>query len=556
MRWVPSSFRNRLALLFVGVTLLVGVPFYLYLSHSYAGKILEDRGSAAHDLASSISVVLQQNMRERQRDIDLMSRGPLYRNAPFESPEFQASLERLQADSHYSWIGLADTQGVVRAATGAMLVGQDVSQRPWFIEGQTGRFVGDLHEALLLSKLLPSAGGGPLRFIDFAAPIYNRDGELRGVLAAHVNWSWARELVAIMEPSEAEAKGLEVFIVNKQHEVIYPEGQTLPEAFSAFLQTTKTHATVYDQNHSQDYLTAKHDIGEVLLQWPLQWQVLVRQPLPLALEDVQRLQQLLVGLVLLAALLFLILAWRSASYISRPIEQLARMARRVEKDDSASQLVINKGALEIRQLSEAIGKMANTLISRREALQQSNAELEQKVSQRTRELARANAELLQLSRQDALTGLANRRVVDERLQSEFLRSQRHHQPFVLVMVDIDYFKRINDSYGHAVGDQVLQQVAQLLRDSVRESDLVGRFGGEEFILLLPSTGREDGAKLAEKIRQRLEAMSVEVVGHITASFGVAQYSSDVDDVHELLRQADSMLYAAKAGGRNRVVIAP
>jgi len=190
MTFLPDSFRNRLALLFVGLALLVGLPTYLYLNHIYAAQLLRDRGGALRDLASAVAGVLGENLRERQREIELLAQSPLYRRAPLDSSDFRSSLERVQETyPQYSWIGLADAQGTVRAATGGMLVGQSVVKRPWFINGRQGPFFGDLHEALLLTKLLPPAEGqGPVRFIDFASPVFDEAGHLRGVLAAHAHW--------------------------------------------------------------------------------------------------------------------------------------------------------------------------------------------------------------------------------------------------------------------------------------------------------------------------------------------------------------------------------
>lgn len=196
-------------------------------------------------------------------------------------------------------------------------------------------------------------------------------------------------------------------------------------------------------------------------------------------------------------------------------------------------------------------------ISERRALEehilQLNEELESRVAQRTRELALANEELERLARQDALTGLPNRRVATERLAAEFQAMRRTGAPYAVLMLDIDFFKRVNDTWGHEVGDQVLKRLAQVLRASVRATDLAARLGGEEFVVLLPDTPLEAALSVAEKIRQAVQAASDPVAGTVTVSIGVALASPQDRNEDDVLRRADAGLYAAKSAGRNRVV---
>jgi len=184
---------------------------------------------------------------------------------------------------------------------------------------------------------------------------------------------------------------------------------------------------------------------------------------------------------------------------------------------------------------------------------QINAELEAKVRQRTAELEKANAELRHLSRHDVLTGVANRMAANERLHGEHLRLKRTGTPYTVLMVDVDHFKRVNDQHGHEVGDQVLRRVAKALGTSIRASDFLARFGGEEFILLLPDTDTAAALKVAAKIRETVQSTPDPVAGTITVSIGVASASAQDPDENTALKLADDRLYQAKAAGRNRVV---
>jgi len=175
-----------------------------------------------------------------------------------------------------------------------------------------------------------------------------------------------------------------------------------------------------------------------------------------------------------------------------------------------------------------------------------------------RELIQKNQELERLSRTDALTGLANRRQIDERLERECRRSQRYGSPFAIVLADIDDFKTFNDVHGHLVGDQVLVGVAGTMHDMVRDTDCIGRFGGEEFIVILSNNDRDGAEVFAERWRRSVERVRVPVEGgaivSTTISIGIACWSPEIATPSPLLRRADEALYTAKAGGRNQVCV--
>jgi two-component system, cell cycle response regulator len=159
---------------------------------------------------------------------------------------------------------------------------------------------------------------------------------------------------------------------------------------------------------------------------------------------------------------------------------------------------------------------------------------------------------------EPLTGLYNRRHFQERFAAEVAVARRHERPLSLLVADVDDFKRVNDRYGHAAGDEVLKAFAGALRATVRESDVAGRWGGEEFAMVLPGTDAAGGARLAERARTAIEARPVKMPNgdlcSVTASFGVAAYP-DSRELGEILAAADTALYAAKDAGKNRVIIA-
>ncbi len=167
-----------------------------------------------------------------------------------------------------------------------------------------------------------------------------------------------------------------------------------------------------------------------------------------------------------------------------------------------------------------------------------------------------NAELhLEQERQaitDGLTGIANRRSFNKTLAREFERAKRYDQPLSLIILDLDYLKVVNDSFGHQIGDEAIKAIGQVLKQSSRAIDLAARYGGEEFCLLLPNTDLPMAEQLAERLRTRINDIHIEGPGHISASLGIATYPAHAEDAETLFRSADSALYEAKQSGRNRV----
>lgn len=186
---------------------------------------------------------------------------------------------------------------------------------------------------------------------------------------------------------------------------------------------------------------------------------------------------------------------------------------------------------------------------------QANEQLQEKLTIAESTLARQASEINQImneARTDALTGLANRRAFDDEFARRLSQWKRHGTALMLVLVDVDHFKPVNDQYGHQAGDAVLKQLGKLLSAAVRDTDLVARYGGEEFAILLVDSGIEGGALTIARIQQAIASSTFRHEGvalRITASFGLAQPSAS-DDQKQLIARADEALYAAKHGGRN------
>lgn len=181
--------------------------------------------------------------------------------------------------------------------------------------------------------------------------------------------------------------------------------------------------------------------------------------------------------------------------------------------------------------------------------------LMRELNSKNRELKRANARITELTRVDPLTQLANRRYFQERTQELISLTVRKSEPLSLIMTDIDTFKAVNDTFGHDAGDRVLRGFADLMKSLARKEDLAARFGGEEFIIVLPLTKSRQAYALAERIRKALEKEDfLENRHQITASFGVSQLEPG-ENLEECIKRADTALYQAKNAGRNQTVLA-
>jgi diguanylate cyclase (GGDEF)-like protein len=269
------------------------------------------------------------------------------------------------------------------------------------------------------------------------------------------------------------------------------------------------------------------------------------------------------GVTLLTALLLYLLISRM---VLQPLTLLSETAKRVASGKLDARVPKRKGKDQIAVLSRVFNDMTREL-------QTNTADLEAKVTQRTQELkevnnalALSNEELEEaveklghLARTDSLTGLLNRRALTEALQVEVRRTERHQRPFTLLMVDVDYFKKFNDAFGHPAGDRLLIALGETLRENLRAMDVVARYGGEEFAVLLGETHGLDALRVADKLRTAVrdkvfrEAGDGKPAGRATISIGLATYPEDASSPSGLISQADQALYLAKEAGRDLVV---
>jgi diguanylate cyclase (GGDEF)-like protein len=266
------------------------------------------------------------------------------------------------------------------------------------------------------------------------------------------------------------------------------------------------------------------------------------------------LSAVIVSLLGLVALLLLL-----SVEVLEPLRQVVHVARRMAAGDLNVRAPVRGGA-ELMTLAHTLNEAARRLQGRRE-------ELEAAVQSRTVELTQANAELHamndrleRLAITDPLTGLFNRRYLEQALHFEVTRQKRGNRPFSVAMIDVDSFKHYNDAHGHPAGDVVLKELAVVLQANLRASDIVARYGGEEFVVILLDVDGEAAMKAAEKLRAAVEAHPFparerQPLGVVSISLGVGSWPTHGTTADAVLSAADRALYESKARGKNRVTLA-
>ncbi|KQV78677.1 hypothetical protein ASD15_22880 [Massilia sp. Root351] len=262
---------------------------------------------------------------------------------------------------------------------------------------------------------------------------------------------------------------------------------------------------------------------------------------------------ILVNSVIKTLALWFIFLYVIKRTLGQPLRQMSDFVGQLNIDNIGDRHFVlkDKGKHELHQLTDKLNQMAGTLrksVAENAALyaelKEMNRTLESQVAERTRELQR-------VASTDMLTGLHNRRKLDEVLGYEVERVHRYGGGLAVILLDIDHFKQTNDSYGHPAGDRVLAAVAAILRSGARSIDSVGRWGGEEFMVICPQTELLGAGALAEMLRLRIAAAEFPEVGRKTCSFGVAALGPD-ESLSSLVARADAALYRAKQNGRNAV----
>jgi diguanylate cyclase (GGDEF)-like protein len=534
-------------------TLAASAAFVSY--HNTAAMV----NSKLAGIAATTAGRLDRYMSVRQQEMNLFSQlqplQPLWQNDPAELRRALEQLQRTFAD--FAWIGFADVEGKVVASTGGLLQGASVAARPWFKEGLQRLAVGDVHEALLLSSLLGQrADGEPYRFVDVAVPVRDTSGKLLGVLGGHLSWDWANDLIRQVETSDAGA-GTRLSVIAKNGTVLVGPQRDIVRFGADDLDRiiTTRDGTFTETAGGETLLTAFH-VGTGHREYQgLNWIVTASQPTGVALAAAWSSAEIILSIGGAIALAGVLLAMLASRRIARPILAIAQEADRIGRASGPTMLARQSGSADVVQLSRAL----RSLLRRIGMAEERTREAELRASENAMQLQDDLVKLRQLADTDFLTGLMNRRAFLATADDAMEFCRRYKRSMATLMIDIDHFKKINDTHGHAAGDDAIKRIAEVIGQSIRTTDKAARFGGEEFVVLLREIDQETAILLAERIRRAIAETSIrhgDILIPATVSIGLAIFAEDDRDVQDIIERADQGLYVAKKTGRNRVFMMP
>ncbi len=366
------------------------------------------------------------------------------------------------------------------------------------------------------------------RFMTVAVPVTAADRSLVGALVANVSYRAVSTMLLVFAPGESG----NMYVIARDGAAIVGSGAHDRSIADRQLGSTTTQLLFASEGRPITYSDrgGNEVIGTLKLIPRLDWAVVAEIPVEEAYAQIEQLRDVTAALVVGLLIVVGFIAYRLSLLIVRPLDRLTTGAAEVAAGDLAVDLPVGKG--EVGYLTEVFNGMVARLREGREQL-----------------------EVLLVT--DPLTGISNRRHLMETLESETKRANRSEKPFAILMVDVDRFKKFNDTHGHIAGDEALKAVAGVLQEATRAIDHVARYGGEEFLVVLPDTDLEGAIDAAERIRERLAERSVAVgerqLAALTLSTGVAEFPTDGDSPEALIAAADAALYQAKRRGRDRVV---
>lgn len=470
-----------------------------------------------------------------------------------DARKLRPNFDRLNASfPDYTWLAFVSKEGVVLAASDGYRDGENVSEEAWFLKGLQGPAIEAVPDFAALDVAVQSGKDVAVSFVKFAFPVYNYKNELAGVLVASIHWREIEEIRGAMERN-----GDEIVVVTRAGEVLLGSKELrkhYPSAQIANLRRAK-HDVFVDRSAGREMLSG-YSVMDGHRDFPgMGWGVIARRNSETAFAATRQMFWTIVGIGTLFAVLGILLAGVIAKRVSDPIHELTKAADRIGRDNGVTSLPRLRGSSEVIHLSTSL----RSLLLRIGFVERLSQEAEAKAAEEAKKFESDIASLRKLAETDPLTNLLNRRAFMDSAADAMRYYQRYNRAIATLIVDIDHFKRVNDQHGHAAGDAVIRRIGELIAQTLRETDKVARFGGEEFVVLLREVSEHDAHELAERIRLIIAESAIPFDGKelsVTVSIGCAAITAHDRDVEELIERADRALYAAKGAGRNCIRLAP
>lgn len=538
---VAKSLQARFALVFSLLMVSLTVIISLTIGWLSSDNLREEIGSSFAETAYQMADKMDQYMWSRAGEITVLSQLDIVRRFDNMAQVGQLLDGLKKSFPSFSWVGLTDINGQVIAGTDGILVGAYASKRPAYIKGLEGPYIGDVHDAVMLSSLLPNPSGEPIKFVDISTPVFGYSGEKLGVLSSHLSWAWVSEIrESIMEPLKSR-KQLDIFVLsyNDGTVLLGPKemiGQKLPLKSTALAKQGTNSWIVETWPDGKEYLTG-YAFGKGYADYKgVGWSVLVRQPVDIAFASIRKLQILIWIIGGVFSVIFGLVGWFMASAISKPLGDLTKAADRLRFGGIVT-MPAHKGIAEIEILAATLQDLTESLSDTRNAL----------------------GKMEEVACSDRLTHLPNRTGLDNFLDVAIPTAKRRNLEIIFLYLDLDGFKAINDTMGHHAGDLLLKEVAVRLKVLVQEEEIAARLGGDEFLMVLyskPMQSYEAANTIGQRIIRTLNVPYI-IEGKtvsVGCSVGGAIWPHAGLDVKEVINLADEALYKAKKTGKNKFVL--
>lgn len=385
-----------LAIAMAGAMLLLTFVTLQLVGRTAAGQAETDVGRSLAELAFQTTDKLDRGMHERYREVKLMAERHEITDADVPAGVKRAVLDSMQATyPYYAWIGLADNSGRVQVASKGLLEKADVSHRPWFAAAYKGQYLHDVHEAVLLARLLPNPRGEPKRFFDIAFPYRGKSGEIEGVLAAHLSWQWAADVERSVLRPLAERNGVDTLILSRDASVLLgPQeyaGRVLDQESVRRARQGGTGSVIETWPDGKRYLVGYSPSRGYDVYPGLGWVVVVRQQLDDAFRPIEALKTRLLWGGILSSVLAGLAVWALAGTITRPLRIITEHADRLREGVAQEIPPVRSRLAEVQILQNALNALLAKLRGNERGLRELNAHLESRVQERTVELQEAVA---------------------------------------------------------------------------------------------------------------------------------------------------------------------
>ncbi|MBB3103358.1 diguanylate cyclase domain-containing protein [Azomonas macrocytogenes] len=527
---ILTSLRTRFALIAALLIISLSWVFGVLISEASFNRLRENIGS---ELASSAFLMIERldrDMAERAQNLRLLKRLETVRSFD-DIDNARALLKQFQEQFvDIAWLGLMDATGVVLASGNGQLEGTSIERLPVFLNARQALFIGPSHETMQSSTKMNN------NLVEIGLPIRDDQDRLQGVLVCYLSRAWAEWVRrSLLESTPGILDGQEFLILGKDQTVQLGPSELLGHRLNLEIQRTDHESwSVQKWPDGREYLIGVAGNSSHQNYQGLGWTVLARQPLDKAYAPVRAMQEEILHWGVVLSLFFAGLGWLLAGLITQPLDRIASAAKRIAAGEKVA-IPELYGSSEVQSLSQAIHQLVQSLSSQQHEL----------------------GAMKNIAYCDTLTGLANRAALEGYLAKVEQRIHNQGGSLFVLCLDLDEFKPINDRLGHAAGDLVLQEAARRLQHCSRDTDLVVRLGGDEFLMLLPfPTGAVQGIVngIAQHVIDTFEAPFQ--LGHesirLSCSIGGAMWPRDAMNMDEVFKLADQALYCAKRQGKNRM----